>query len=53
VYKDIIGKAGLPLRVFITIVKCRVHDPDPKEHMKNVIEFAGVMRSGMSYVALP
>jgi hypothetical protein len=47
-YKDIIGKAGLPLRVFITIVKCRVQDPDVKDHMKTVTEFAGVMRSGMS-----
>jgi hypothetical protein len=47
-YKDIIGKAELPLRDFINIVKCRVHDPDPKEHMKNIIEFAGVTRSGMS-----
>jgi hypothetical protein len=47
-YKENIGNAGLPLRVFITIMKCRLHDPDPKEHMKTVIEFPGVMRSRMS-----
>jgi hypothetical protein len=52
-YKEIIGKAGLPLRVFAHHVKCRVHDPDPKEHIKTVIEVDSVMRSRMSYVALP
>jgi hypothetical protein len=46
--KENIEKAGLPLRVFITIAKCRVHDPDVKEHMKSVIEVARVMRSGMT-----
>jgi hypothetical protein len=47
-YKEIIGKAGQLLRVYTTIVKCRVWDPDAKEHMKTVIEFAGVRRSRMS-----
>jgi hypothetical protein len=47
-HKENIEKRGLPLRVFITIVKCRVQDPDVKEHMKTVTEFAGVMISGMS-----
>jgi hypothetical protein len=47
-YIEIIGKAGLPLRVFAHHVKCRIQDPDPKEHIKTVIEVATVMRSRMS-----